>query len=497
MTHYLAPRPTPFSLYVCCIAAFYSIFFATVHCYAADKPEITRFNPGGAKVGCTESIACVGSFKSWPVAIWCSNPAVQWKCNEKAGEFEVTVQGDAKPAISWVRFYNAAGVTPPKPFLISNKKPIRETEPNDRILQISECVSDETEVFGVLEKNGDTDLFRVDAKQGETISAVVDATRYLKSPLDAHLQLLDHRGFVLFENLDYYGLDPAIEYKIPKDGQYYLRVFGFPEQPDSTISFRGGPEYVYRLRWNKGPLELDSLPIVNEQWIVPSQLASPAIAIEDATSVAASTPIFATFRSEQPSHYFKLPSVPGKLLQLRVLSQSIGSPLDPTLTIVDKNGKQQSFKDDEGTNRDPDVRWMYPKEGEYWAVVSDFHKRANDSGTYCFHVEVLEPGIVGTVSMDVIEAKVQQEFTVSIKLERLANWTGELEILTKRLPDGSTLKQNKFTVSKDEPKNLELKIVVPVAFDGPLPIALKLGDRETSVPLTSQSPAGSWLHVSP
>lgn len=348
MTHYLAPRPTPFYLCSCCIVTFYSILFYTAHCFAADKPEITRFSPGGVKVGGTESVACVGSFKSWPVSIWSSNPAVQWKCNEKAGEFEVAVQGDEKPAISWVRFYNAAGVTPPKPFLISNKKPIRESEPNDRILQISESVSDEIEVFGVLEKNGDTDLFRVDAKQGETISAVVDATRYLKSPLDAHLQLLDHRGFVLFENLDHYGLDPAIEYKIPKDGQYYLRVFGFPEQPDSTISFRGGPEYVYRLRWNKGPLELDSLPVVNEQWAVPLQLASPAIAIEDAMPVAASTPIFATFRSEQPSHYFKLPSVPGKLLQLRVLSQSIGSPWtrhSPLSTKMESSNPLKTMKE--------------------------------------------------------------------------------------------------------------------------------------------------------
>jgi hypothetical protein len=448
-------------------------------------------------VGGTESVTGVGSFKSWPVSIWSSSQDVQWKCNEKAGEFEVTVQANAKPAITWVRFYNAAGVTPPKPFLVSNKKPIRESEPNDRIAQIKEGFAPETEVFGVLEKNGDIDHYRLDLKQGETISATVDASRYLKSPLDAHLQLLDSRGFVLLENLDHFGLDPAIEYKIPKDGHYFLRVFGFPEQPDSTISFRGGPEYVYRLRWNVGPLELDTLPVVNQQWVAPSIPTVQATSIQEANMVSTSEPRFGIFPSSAQTHYFKLPAANGKLLHLRVLSQSIGSDLDPTLTIVDKDGKQQSFQDDDGTNRDPEIRWVVPKDGEYWASINDFHKRGNHASPYWFKADVLEPGIVASVSNDLLDAKTNKELDVNIKIERLANWTGDLELITTGLPEGSTLNPNKFTITKDAPKSLEVKMVVPAAFDGVLPIDIKLGDRDTLVKIAGPSPAGTWLHVSP
>ena len=136
--------------------------FSAGRCFSAEKPEITRFTPASTKVGGTELISCVGSFKSWPVSIWSSSQDVQWKCLEKAGEFEVTVRANAKPAITWVRFYNEAGATPPKPFLISNKKPFRESEPNDRITQVKESVAPDTEVFGVLEKNGDIDHYRLD-----------------------------------------------------------------------------------------------------------------------------------------------------------------------------------------------------------------------------------------------------------------------------------------------------------------------------------------------
>ena len=471
--------------------------FSTGRCFSAEKPEITRFTPASTKVGGTELISCVGSFKSWPVSIWSSSQDVQWKCNEKAGEFEVTVQANAKPAITWVRFYNEAGATPPKPFLISNKKPFRESEPNDRITQVKESVAPDTEVFGVLEKNGDIDHYRLDLKQGETISAIVDATRYLKSPLDAHLQLLDSRGFVLLENLDHYGLDPAIEYKISKDGPYYLRVFGFPEQPDSTISFRGGAEYVYRLRWNVGPLELDTLPVVDEHWTAPSIPTVQATSIQEATAVTTSDPQFGIFPSAAQTHSFKLPTANGKLLHLRVLSQSIGSDLDPTLTIVDKDGKQQSFQDDAGTNRDPDIRWVVPKEGEYWANINDFHKRGNHASPYWFKVDALEPGIAPSITNDLLDAKASKEFDVGIKIERLANWTGELELITTGLPEGSTLKPNKFTVTKDAPKSLEVKLVVPKAFDGVLPIEIKLGDRDAPIKIAGPSPAGTWLHVSP
>ena len=448
-------------------------------------------------MGGTENVTTVGSFKSWPVSIWSSNPGMKWKCLEKAGEFEVSVSGDAKPAIAWVRFYNEAGVTPAKPFLISNRKPIRESEPNDRITQIKESVASETEVFGLLEKNGDIDHYRLELKQSEMISATVDAARYLKSPLDAHLQLLDSRGFVLIENLDHFGLDPAIEYKIPKDGTYFLRVFGFPEQPDSTISFRGGAEYVYRLRWNVGPLELDTLPVTDQHWPTPSIPTVQATSIQEATVAPTSDPQFGIFTAATQTHYFKLPAANGKLLQLRVLSQSIGSDLDATLTIVDKDGKQQTFQDDNGTNRDPEIRWVVPKEGEYWASISDFHKRGKNASPYWFKIDVLEPGIAPAFTNDFIDAKINKEFDLSIKIERLANWTGELEVKTYGLPEGSTLKPNKFSITKDGPKSLEVKMVVPSAFDGVLPIEIKLGDREPPIKIPGPSPAGTWLHVSP
>jgi hypothetical protein len=180
-----------------------------------------------------------------------------------------------------------------------------------------------------------------------------------------------------------------------------------------------------------------------------------------------------------------------------VLSQSIGSDLDPTLTIVDKDGKQQSFQDDAGTNRDPDIRWVVPKEGEYWANINDFHKRGNNASPYWFKLDVLEPGIAPSITNDLLDAKTSKEFDVSIKIERLANWTGELELITTGLPEGSTLKPNKFTVTKDAPKSLEVKLVVPKAFDGVLPIEIKLGDREAPIKIAGPSPAGTWLHVSP
>lgn len=486
-----------FTFFLLCSCLLLSLFSPRTRSFGDEKPEITRLSPAGAKVGGTVSVTGVGSFKSWPVSIWSSSQETKWKCLEKAGEFEVTVHADAKPAITWVRFYNEDGVTPPKPFLISHKKSIRESEPNDRISQLKESIASDTEVFGLLEKNGDIDHYRLELMRGETIGAVLDASRYLKSPLDAHLQLLDGRGFVLTENLDHYGLDPAIEFKVPKDGSYYLRVFGFPEQPDSTISFRGGAEYAYRLRWNVGPLELDTLPVVGQSWTAPSIPATQATSIAEATVVTTLDPQFGIFLPANLTHFFKLPEAHGKILHLRIFSQSIGSQLDPTLTIMDKDGKQQTFQDDNGTNRDPEIRWLVPKEGEYWASVNDFHKHDNNTSPYCFKVDIIEPSIIPSITNDVLAAKIGKEFDVSIKVERLANWTGELELITSGLPQGSTLKPNKFSITKEAPKSLEVKIIVPTAFDGVLPIEIQPGDREVPVKIAGPSQAGTWLHVSP
>ena len=94
--------------------------------------------------------------------------------------------------------------------------------------------------------NGDYDYYLFYGSAGDRIVADIDATSN-GSPLDSYLYLLDGDGqTVLAENDDeVYALrrDPLINYTLPKDGSYYLKVRAWKHP------LVGGDDYAYTIRF--------------------------------------------------------------------------------------------------------------------------------------------------------------------------------------------------------------------------------------------------------
>ncbi len=80
------------------------------------------------------------------------------------------------------------------------------------------------------------------------------------SKLRAVLELEDDHGRRVAANQGYTGVDPLIDYQVPADGDYLVRVF------DPTYS--GGPGHLYRL-------DLDTGPRVEFAWPLWSNRARP------------------------------------------------------------------------------------------------------------------------------------------------------------------------------------------------------------------------------
>src|SRR5690606_37797180 len=61
------------------------------------------------------------------------------------------------------------------------------------------------------------------------------------------------RGFVLEQVDDHHGNDPRIVFKASQAGSYYVRMFAFPADPNSSIQFSSSDRYIYRLTLTTGP----------------------------------------------------------------------------------------------------------------------------------------------------------------------------------------------------------------------------------------------------
>lgn len=131
------------------------------------------------------------------------------------------------------------GVTNDFQLEVGDDPEVNETEPNDAAGQAA-AVAIPSVVNGLLERDGDVDVFSFTAKKGEHVLFEI-AARSLGSPLDSRLELVDANGRRLKENDDNNNqADSLIDHTFTADGQYAIRVL------DATDT--GSRRHVYRLK---------------------------------------------------------------------------------------------------------------------------------------------------------------------------------------------------------------------------------------------------------
>ncbi|MCX6909803.1 MAG: PPC domain-containing protein, partial [Verrucomicrobia bacterium] len=157
-----------------------------------------------------------------------------------------------------------AMVANPVPFAVDALPECLEKEPNNDKAH-AQRVTTPVIVNGRIGTAGDTDVFRIEGKEGKEFVAEVIARR-LNSPLDSVLKLTDASGNEIAFNDDHtdkgaglttHHADSYIRATLPKTGAYYLHL--------SDTQQHGGAEYAYRLRL--GPPQPDF-----ELRVVPSSI---------------------------------------------------------------------------------------------------------------------------------------------------------------------------------------------------------------------------------
>jgi hypothetical protein len=306
----------------------------------------------------------------------------------------------------------------------------------------------------------DTDLFAVSLKKGQTLVASLVANETLGSPVDSVMQVLSARGNVLAYNHDHRGLDPQIVFSPHLDGNYLVRVFGFPSVPNSTIGFAGGEKYLYRLTLTTGGFVDYPWPLAVTQgretrvelvgWNIPESLQSivvkadgPRTEISDPqlanvvplavephhtlvevepneppTPQAIELPVTVTGRIEKPLDVdaFTFEAKKGTPLVFQLESRELGYPLDGVLEINDATGKSLARVDDNGNARDPLLEFSPPADGRYRIAVSDLTRQG--SLRHVYRLRAAPPPVDFEVTADaqayVVTAGKPTEVTLSI-----------------------------------------------------------------------------------
>ena len=495
-------------------------------------PDLLGFFPAGGSPGETIRAKAEGSFETWPCEWWVDRPGVTLRCEETKGEVTITIAPDAGHGRYWVRAFNATGASKLVPLLICGGGSVVEVEPNNHP-EKAQKINEVATVDGKLAKSEDVDCYQLELRAGTTLSARVDANHWLGSPIDMVLQICDQQGRVLKHRDDGVGLDPAIDYVVPKDGTYLLRVFGFPATPNSTIGFTGGDRMAYRLTMTQGDTEAPLNSAVLGRNLGPQAMAASRDSMFEIWKANEGNPSTAfLWLSGSPTwhalpypaglrfHYpigtrpevlqpaqamtLKGPNKKeilrqrvrfneGESARVRVLAQTLGQPLDPVLKMINAAGETVATVDDAGGNRDAYYDWKGKADRQLVIEIRDRFDRDLSDSNFAIFVEPLLPVIDVQWSQEVWNGKQGEPTELRLNVKSDQDREGAWELFLLSAPEG--VRSTPVSLSKITKAGEEIKLVVQgdSTTNGPLKVGLRSKESQECVATSFVKLAGTQV----
>lgn len=480
----------------------------------AKPPSLRNLFPPGAARGQKVHVEAAGDFERWPVEAWVDGGGVAVEVLPEKGRLAITVAPDAEPGLHRIRLHDAEGATTLRPFVVGTIPEVEEAEPNQELAAPQRLDGLPVTVNGRLLKRGDVDAFALKLDRGRTLVADIDANKRLGSPMDALLQVVSADGFVLAQNDDDVARDPRLVFESPADGTYLVRVFAFPFVQSSEIRFAGGNDFNYRLTLTAGgfldhpfplalardsadPVEANgpnldagdrALPVPPADDREIQTLSRPDLAgtaelqrVDHPTGVEAepcdlehpqpiAPPIAISGRIDPASDVdaFGFPLKKGEKRVVRVESRALGLPLDPTLQILDADGKVVGEADDAGKDRDAELTFAAPADGDFRAVVRDLNGRGSPRHAYLLSVLAPESDFAIALKADRIEVEPGKATPLVVAVERRGGFAGTIEVAAEGLSSGVSAAPATSKADDASAKAVTLQISAdPTARSGP------------------------------
>ncbi len=476
--------------------------------YAEEKaPKLTGLFPHGASRGKTVTVTASGEFPSWPLDSWLCGEREQdtsLTCKALAGEgkLEFSIPGDARPGIHWLRLYNKAGSSSPRPFLVSDLPDAIEKEPNNSSNEAPHLGKPGLMIHGRLEKKGDVDSYSIDLEDGDVLVADLTANRVLASPMDGSLQIASAGGFILAENDDDQGMDPRLIFRAPAPGRYIVRLFAFPAKPNSSIQFSGESGYIYRLALTTGPFIEYAYPLAAglaapaevalHGWNIPEDRKMIKLPVNGKRGLelirvpgaANAAPLerenCESLTEEEYAKIGRLPEATGVLVvsgrigspgerdtyvfsspgkenfEVSVTARRAGSLLDPVLVVKDADSKTIVEKDDTDSGLDCTAQFTSAENKTYRIEVRD---RFSHGGRRFFYMlRIARPARTFSLKLasDSFVLDKGKKLEIPVTVDRRGGYAGKILITATGLPKGVSSTTAESLHGKDSAKAVKI-----------------------------------------
>jgi hypothetical protein len=485
----------------------------------ATSPKFNSTTPSGAQRGTELELRCNGARLEDAQELIFYSPGIEVLKFEPAKtngpvKARIRIAKDCSLGEHALRIRTASGISDARTFWVGPFKTVEEAEPNNEPAKAQRVPLNVT-VSGTIGSE-DVDYFRVEAKQGQRISAEIEAMRLGRGAFDPYLAIQNASGEVLASADDTTLLmqDAFVSLLAPKDGTYIIQV--------RETSYGGRPEFAYRLHVGTFPrptavypaggktgefllvrfigdpageftqdLKLpnvpqekfgayalqDGLSSPSPNWVrvstFPNVLeAAPNQDQEHATGAEMPPPLaFNGIISEKgEADWFRFKAKKGQVLDVNVYARRLRSPLDSVLEIFDAKGKSIAANDDTG-GPDSYLKFTPGADGDYLLRIKDQLGNGGPDYTYRIEITPVQPSLTLSIPQIARNDSQTRQYIVIPKGNRFAtlisakraNFSGELEFKAGDLPAGVVMHADTMPAKVD---------AMPLVFEAPSDTAI-------------------------
>jgi hypothetical protein len=270
-------------------------------------PQVTKVSPAAAQRGKSVRVTLEGKYLDQATDVIVGQPGVVAKLladgrTPNSVQADLTFPPTTPAGVYQVSLKGPAGQSGSVPFTVDAFGVIQEKEPNDSPTT-GQKISLPATVVGVIERPGDLDFYRFDAKAGQQVG-VQAVTTAAGSKLEPVLELTDRAGQVVAESTN-----GVLGHTFTKAGTYALGV--------RDREYRGGKEFHYRLQVGDIPVVTAVFPMGLQRG-TEAQVSLEGVHLGGARSVRVRAPADAA---------------PGSRLPVPV-STPLGTPLGGATVVV-------------------------------------------------------------------------------------------------------------------------------------------------------------------
>jgi hypothetical protein len=231
---------------------------------AVPLPRLFTISPAGGKAGTSVEIMWSGADTDEPQGFYFSHPGFKAEPvipapppppdpkkpgakpppPQPVSKFKVTIAADTPPGVYDIRLVNKWGISNPRAFVVGDLPEVAEKEPNDDVPQ-AHRVEINTVINGIIASPTDVDYFVFSGKKSQRVLIQCLAAS-IDSRLLPGLELYDRAGRRLAVGRYYRDQDALVDYTLPQDGDYTVRLTEFTHS-------QGSPEHFYRLKISTTP----------------------------------------------------------------------------------------------------------------------------------------------------------------------------------------------------------------------------------------------------